>query len=280
MRCTTDLVSVIIPVKDCSLYIVDCVNSILNQTHQNFEILICDDHSCDNSLELIGALNDDRIIVFKNEGSGLVDALNNLIVRSNGEYICRMDADDISLPQRIERQLRYLKSSNLDCVGSYAHVIDSMGRIKNKILKRPENSELIDTFLLHGVPIIHPSAFGNAEFFKKYGYRQLPSAEDYDLWVRAQEGDEALGNVPEVLLKYRMHSSQISKLKRNEQARSSSVIRSHFLTTKKEALRWEIKLSMSNLVRSILKLWKSNIGWSTKLSAFGKILIRELKCII
>ena len=68
MRCTTDLVSVIIPVKDCSLYIVDCVNSILNQTHQNFEILICDDHSCDNSLELIGALNDDRIIVFKNEG--------------------------------------------------------------------------------------------------------------------------------------------------------------------------------------------------------------------
>ena len=65
MRSTKDLVSVIIPVKNSSLYIVDCVNSILHQTHQNFEILICDDHSCDNSLELIEALNDDRIIIFK-----------------------------------------------------------------------------------------------------------------------------------------------------------------------------------------------------------------------
>ena len=280
MRSTKDLVSVIIPVKNSSLYIVDCVNSILHQTHQNFEILICDDHSCDNSLELIEALNDDRIIIFKNEGLGLVDALNNLILRSNGDYICRMDADDISLPERIERQLRYLKSSNLECVGSYACVIDSMGRLQNKILSRPESKVLIDTFLLHGVPIIHPSALGNAQFFKKYGYRYLPSAEDYDLWVRARIGDEALGNVPEVLLKYRIHSDQISKLKRNEQARSSSVIRSHLLTPDRKALHWKSTLIASNLGHSVLKLWNSNIGWALKLSTFSKILVRELKCII
>jgi glycosyltransferase involved in cell wall biosynthesis len=279
MSCKTDLVSVIIPVKNCSLYIVECVNSILHQTHQNFEILICDDHSCDNSLELIEALDDDRIIIFKNEGSGLVDALNNLILRSNGDYICRMDADDIALPERIQRQLQYLKLSNLDCVGSFACVIDSMGRVKNKILSRPKTTVLIDTFLLHGVPIIHPSAFGNAEFFKKYGYRHLPSAEDYDLWVRAREGNEALGNVPEVLLKYRIHSNQLSKLKRNEQAQSSSVIRSHLLTSDSVAQCWKFTLSVSNLRRSFLKLWNYNIGLPLKLSTFAKILVREFKCI-
>jgi glycosyltransferase involved in cell wall biosynthesis len=280
MRIKTDLVSVIIPAKNSSLYIVDCVNSILNQTHQNFEILICDDHSCDNSIELIEALNDDRIVIFKNEGSGLVDALNNLIWQSNGEYICRMDADDISFPERIERQLRYLKSSKLECVGSYACVIDSIGIMKNTILSRPENEVLFDTFLLHGVPIIHPSALGNAQFFKKYGYRHLPSAEDYDLWVRAREGDEALGNVPEVLLKYRIHSNQISKLKRNEQARSSSVIRSNFLTPDRKALHWKSSLSVSNLGNSFLKLWNTNIGWPLKFRTFAKILVREIKCII
>lgn len=275
-----NLVSIILPAKNSSEFITESIRSILSQTHKEFELLICDDHSSDNTVQLIETFDDKRINLFKNKGNGLVDALNLLIAEAKGEFVCRMDADDTALPSRIESQINFIRNTNFQCIGSSAFVIDSFGNRKKRVLKRPTDANLVGAYLFHGVPIIHPTAFGYTKFFKKYGYRNFFAAEDYDLWVRAWLDGAKIGNSPDKLLNYRIHGKQVSKLERKKQARASSVIRASIFDKNVDPVRWSFSLSIFNIKNSFVKTYFFQTTFHTKLFTFAKIIIRELKCIL
>ncbi|WP_395059699.1 glycosyltransferase family 2 protein [Flavobacterium sp.] len=204
------LVTVGIPFYNTEAYIENCVQSILNQSYKNLEIILLDDGSKDNSLEIVKKFNDPRIkIISDGENKGLIFRLNQLIDIAKGEYFARMDADDVMFPQRIQKQLEILeKQSNVNVVHSDAVSIDD----KNKILGY-RNSASINTpqdILDRKVPI-HPTVFAKTSWFKKYHYsKQYHWIEDFELWNRSSK-ETIFYNIKEPLLFYREISQNNSK---------------------------------------------------------------------
>lgn len=214
------LVSVIIPAYNCEKYIELAVRSIMTQTYKNLEILVTDDCSTDNTLEILSRLanEDARIRVAHNEqNKRIVKTLNSLVSRANGKYIVRMDADDISLPGRIERQVRFMEANpNIGICGTNAWHIDE----KNKLIgcsRLPLKNDEVSKFLVYKCPLYHPTVCIRRELIEanRYSERFLNS-EDYELWLRLSKITE-IANLKDRLLYYRIHSSQISKTFSSEQ---------------------------------------------------------------
>ena len=115
------LISIVMPVYNAESFLESAIFSILNQTHSNFEFIIIDDKSTDDSLMIIKKFQkkDSRIKLLNGDGKNLVKALNKGIMKSKGKYIARMDSDDISLPKRLESQVKYIEKYNLDICGCY-----------------------------------------------------------------------------------------------------------------------------------------------------------------
>lgn len=207
------------PVYNAEAYIAESVQSILDQTEPDFELLIVDDCSTDNSIEIINSLKDPRIIFHKKErNSGYTESLNWAIDQAKGTYIARMDADDVSLPKRFEKQLTFLEQHpDVALCGTDAHVEGS-----NLRFNYPTEPKAIQANLLLGSALIHPSIMGRTEIFKQYKYDTTKEpAEDYDLFTRLVEGGEQLANLDEALLIYRVHNNQISKLQQQNQISSA-----------------------------------------------------------
>jgi glycosyltransferase involved in cell wall biosynthesis len=177
------LVSVILPVYNSERYLASAIDSILDQSFKDFELVIIDDGSKDTSLKIIKeyAEKDARVRFFTRENRGLVETLNEAVQYSTGEFIARMDADDISFPQRLEKQLELLSSkSELDVVGCNYFSIDSEGEIRGHT-KVPSKAE-IPLAILYSVPFAHPSVMAKKTFFEKHKYKES-YVEDYLLWV-------------------------------------------------------------------------------------------------
>jgi len=211
-------VSVILPTYNCEQYIKATMDSLINQTFSDFEILIVDDCSTDSTVEIIKQYSDPRILLtIKEKNSGYTDSLNWAIARANGKYIARMDGDDICHLERFEKQSEYLDTHpEIVLLGTNAQVIDS-----DFCFNYPSQVEPMMSTLLFGNTFVHPSVMGRAEVFKKYPYdKNREPAEDYDLWTRIiNEGK--VTNLPEVLLYYRVHDGQISNLKKDKQDSSA-----------------------------------------------------------
>lgn len=207
-------ISVVMPVYDAERYVGQAVESILAQTFGDFEFLIVDDGSKDKSLEILRAYarRDPRIKLKSRPNTGYVIALNEMLAEVQGEFVARMDADDVSLPERFARELDYLRAhERCLVVGSAVEWIDPDG----ELLKRqvpPLTHGGIDAAHLTGLEavICHPSTLIRAEVFKLVGnYDQgLYGAEDLDLWLRVAEVGE-LANLPESLLRYRFHFGKV-----------------------------------------------------------------------
>ena len=210
------LVSVIIPVYNAAKYVELAVRSIMEQTYRNLEILICDDCSSDSSLEIIQRLaaEDSRIIVERNEENlKIVKTLNKLVSRAQGKYIARMDADDISAPERIERQVQFM-DSNPECLfcGTNVLYIDERGkRIGRSHL--PTALEDICFFLQFYSTFCHPSVLFRNSVMKTELYSDdFLLAEDYELWCRLLiKGKGVAGNLQDELISYRIFKSQSSQ---------------------------------------------------------------------
>jgi glycosyltransferase involved in cell wall biosynthesis len=209
------LVSVIIPVYNGSLYLLESINSILNQSYKNLEIIIINDGSTDNSESIIKKINDPRIIYIAQENQGLSSTLNTGIKIANGEFIARQDQDDISLFNRIEVQLDYLKKNNINFVGSRSVVIDDKG---TEIAKHthPLSSIACKLFLQFDNPFVHSSILAKKNIFLNDLYsseldKQPP--EDYDLWCRLSKNFE-MENVSQRLILYRQLQSGMSQSNR------------------------------------------------------------------
>lgn len=190
------------------------LNSILNQSFSDFELLAVIDNPCDKIITETftkAAQKDQRIQIIKNEiNLGLVGALNKAIDLAHGDYICRMDADDISKPNRIEDELNYLKENNLDLVGGYVSVIDEKDNILYSINNIPTKPNKIAKALAWNNCVPHPSWFGKRTLFKRH-YRDIPFCEDYDFLLRAVLSGARIGNVPKQVLYYRMSVNSISR---------------------------------------------------------------------
>lgn len=194
-------------------FLSQAIDSILRQTIADFELVIVIDNPHHKSADYLEttALEDRRITLVRNdENIGLAASLNKALDLIDSDYIARMDADDISCPNRLETQLDCLESMNASLVGSQLFVIDENDAVLYDTPQIPLAPAKVSRALRFNNCVPHPSWFGKAEFFR-LGYRQIPLCEDYDLLLRASLLGMRIGNVGQKLVRYRMTSDSISR---------------------------------------------------------------------
>lgn len=203
---TVPLISVIMPVYNSALYLPEAIESVLNQTLRDFELLIVYDESSDGSLAIIERYqqNDSRIRVIYGKKKALIGALNQGIEAAQGKFIARMDADDISLPERFEKQVLLMESDGADICGCHFFVVNESGKLVDAKLV-PLCRETFIICLACTVPFAHGSVMMRSSFIQQHGLRYggVRYAEDYDLWIRFFEKEAVFANVNEFLFKYR-----------------------------------------------------------------------------
>lgn len=216
-----NLITVLMPVFNSELFVKDAIESILNQSHQNFEFLIINDGSTDQSHAIISSFFDSRIKYVNNEvNKGIVNTLNKGLKLSKGKYIARMDADDIAMPDRLSKQLAFLTANpTYKLCGSRAIAIDANGKEINN-LNRPQHSAKIKVFNLFRNAFIHPTIMADAETIKKFAYSEdFKYAEDYFLFSQITMA-YPVANLKERLLRYRIHEESITSKKKEEMVQS------------------------------------------------------------
>ncbi len=219
---TLPTLSVCMPVYNADDFVREATESILQQTFTDFEFIIIDDGSTDKSREILEELarRDTRIRLVSRPNTGYTIALNEALQLARAQYVARMDADDISMPDRFEKQVKYLRT-HPDCVlvGSRILTIDPFG----SPLYEPRHKlvhEAIEAELLAGVgwAIVHPASMMVREQIEAVGgYRaEMEPSEDLDLFLRLSERGK-IANLPEVLLRYRQHVKSVNHTRYEEQ---------------------------------------------------------------
>lgn len=208
------LLSVLMPVYNAEKYIKLAVESILNQSLSDFEFIIINDGSTDNTLMILHkyAAQDRRIRLISRENKGLIDTLNEGLALAKTSLIARMDADDVSLPTRFQEQFDYLNNhADVVCVGGASIMIDAGGNELHLLVPPLDNDDIQENALKGHCPINHPTAMYRIDAVKyvgNYSHKFYPS-EDLDLWLRLGEIGK-LANLKNPVLKYRFLSSSIS----------------------------------------------------------------------
>ncbi len=180
-----DLVTIAIPIYNAECYLGNAIQSTLNQTYTNFELILIDDGSTDHSLEIARSFNDDRIIIISDgENKGLATRLNETVALAKGKYYARMDADDIMTTDRIEIQINYLRQHpEVDLVGSNVFLIDTSNSIYGYLEMKESPSSVSD--IENHKCFIHPTVFGLTNWFRENPYNpKKRRTEDGDLWRR------------------------------------------------------------------------------------------------
>ena len=255
------LISVLMPVYNCSKYIYNSTISILNQTFSDFELIIIDDCSTDNTVDILRKFNDERIVlIVKQKNTGITNSLNYALDIAKGKYLARMDGDDISNIDRLEKQYEFMESHPdvVLCGGGYeviksnyehgqkgdifvqkasAATLDVLTRAWIRIFwgKGDIRIKTFKPYLLHGELLFdlithcsfaHPTVMINSEVLKmnkiKYDPKFEP-AEDYEMWTKLSEYGK-LANIPDILIKYRRHEHQTTNTISFEQKQISKQI--------------------------------------------------------
>lgn len=222
-------VTVLMCVYNASAFLREAMDSILNQTFCDFEFLIINDGSTDQTLNIIEDYTDKRIRIINNtKNQGLIYSLNKGLSLSKGKYIVRMDADDVCELKRIEKQCAFMENNgDIDICGTYIQILGT-----NEIRKPPTNYKNCWFELLHQNIITHPSVVirkssllkNNISYSEKH-----PHAEDYDLWVRCSMKKMKIVNLSEILLQYRLHQNQISSQYLSKQSFAANEIRMAYI---------------------------------------------------
>lgn len=204
------LISVVMPAYNARRYVAEAIESVLGQTFTDFEFLIIDDGSTDETGQILKdwGTRDTRIRVISQSNSGVGAALNAGLAQARGKYVARMDSDDVCLPQRFQKQVDYLEQTP-DCVlvGSRVLMIDSDGAPLFEMESVQTTHEQIDQLLMEARwSIVHPAVMMRTSAVRQVGgyNNELVPVEDHDLFLRLAEVGK-LANLPEVLLKYRKH---------------------------------------------------------------------------
>lgn len=207
------LASVLIPAYNCEAYVLEAVSSMLSQSFTDFELLVIDDGSTDSTRKLLESVQDPRLRLVSNERNiGLIGTLNRGLDLATGRYVARMDADDISGSERLEKQVRFLETHpDVHVLGTMVNLINEEGKVFGAITGYPKDADEIHRYLLRECCLIHPSVmFRKDTVLAAGGYSaSAQHAEDYDLWLRLSDRHK-IANLPEKLVSYRMHRNQVS----------------------------------------------------------------------
>ena len=210
MTASTPTVSVVIPTYNAEADLQTCIDSILNQSFEGFEIVVVDDGSTDDTLQILKGYEDDRIRIIERENeTGITSAINRGVEESRGHYIARHDADDYSSPERFERQVEYLDNhEDVALLGTGAWLVNNnRGRlIQRRVLERPSVDDLINhNHYVHGSVMMRADAL---ESVKAYDEDLFATTEDYDLWLRLA-AKFPVRNLDEPLYNFRIHDDSI-----------------------------------------------------------------------
>ena len=219
-------VSVLMPVYNGERYLREAVESILNQTFTDFEFIVINDGSTDGSADLLRAYDDPRLRLIEQANVGLTRSLNRGIALARGEYIARMDADDISLPTRLQMQIEFLGNHpTVGLVGTSVIHFDVDGKMIMEKLLLTESARIKEA-LLSANQLCHGSVMFRRECLEKVGgYREeFKHVEDYDLWLRIAEHYE-VANLATLLYKWRFTADGISVSHKLEQDRYAALAR-------------------------------------------------------
>ena len=246
------LISVIMPVHNAGDYLIEAVASILNQENITLELILVDDHSTDDAIENLPKelTQDCRLKFISSNNHGVVAAMAAGYAKAQGEYIARMDADDISLPHRLSEQFNYLqKNPDIGIAGGQIKIISEFNvaegfTLYEKWLNQLSSAEDIERELFIESPIPNPTAFFRREIYELLnGYQDTEWAEDYDMWLRAHALGIKMGKPDGVLLHWREHGKRLTHNdsrydnKLFIKARAYYLSRSHYLKARK-AIIW------------------------------------------
>lgn len=215
------LVTVLMPVYNAERFLRQAIQSVLSQTFTDFELLIINDGSTDNSVTIIQSFHDQRIRLVHNEkNSGVIDTLNKGIALAKGMYIARMDADDYSLASRFEKQVNYLQQHKTVAVLATRIIQvnaddENLGEWDDDI--QNTSPEQIFKTLAKTNCIAHPTVMMRTEVMRSYTYhKKQKGSEDWDLWMRLASDGYRIDKLPEVLLRYRLHAASVTAVHNRE----------------------------------------------------------------
>ena len=282
---TQPLVTVFLPAYNCEKYIAVAIDSILAQTYSNLEVLICNDGSTDGTEEIIKTYTDKRIKYIKNEKNlQLIATLNKGIRLAKGKYLARMDADDICLPQRIEKQVQVMeRDPEVVICGSWVEILGPTP----SVFKYPEHHDDIAVSMLFYSSISHPASIWRMEVIRNNNLEFNPNyyhAEDYRFW-RESLSHGTFYNIQEVLLQYRVHEDQMGFVNPKDGLLSTSRIKKELVLeiagdlSQKELDEWILITESSCSNNSIsLRVIEKVILANRRSKAFSdQILARKLR---
>lgn len=277
------LISIIMPVYNAGDYLTEAIESIRNQTHKDWELIAVDDGSKDKSWKILNKYGkkDKRIKIFRFRAhKGLAPTLNFAIKKAKGNYLARMDADDISHPTRLEKQLQYLtQHKEVILVGSQVAMIDTKGKLIGK-KSFPSDHQIIYKMMIEMMPIQHASILAYTKFFKQYLYQNHTTAEDVSIFFKLLTKGK-FANTKETLYRYRLHHDSNS-LKNPK--------KTFYLTLKsriKAIVYWGYKPSVKGVIITILQCLVVSLlpnsfilylyeAWRFKIPRVIKMLSRKL----
>ena len=264
------------PAHNAGRWLPEAIESLLAQSLPDFELLVVDDGSTDDSPTLLSDLarRDGRIRVLQQSKSGLCQALNRGLAAARAPLFARLDADDLADPDRLQRQVGYLRRTpTVGMVGSWAREINGQGRPLGQ--RTPETEpEALKRELARGNPFVHSSIMARTQLMRDLGgYRAaFQAAEDYDLWLRMSEVSD-LANLPQMLVSYRVHSDSVTGRDAMRQAfsvrlaKSAATARRNSGADPSEALSeppdWRCALAMDAFYArdAALYRWLDHAGW-------------------
>ena len=218
-------VSVVMSTYNAESFLRQAVSSILDQTFADFEFIIIDDGSTDNSVKIIKSYNDPRIRLIHQTNHGLVYSLNKAIRLARADFIARIDGDDISMPSRLERELAVITSSaSLGLVGSFFTYIDESGNTSETSVSPTKHTDIMRSFYVQN-PVGHGTVmFRKSAFLEAGGYRDdYGPTEDFELWRRIGQKWQ-LAQIPESLYLYRVSEQSISNQRKQMQHKFTAKI--------------------------------------------------------
>ena len=255
------LVSIVMPVFNGEKFISEAIESILKQSFEDFELIIIDDGSEDDTVKIIQSFNDKRIVLLHNTHDFIV-SLNKGLEYARGKYIARMDSDDIMDIDRLKIQHAIMEEeSSITVCGSWM-IPFGEGIPRNKIIKTL--SGLIDFpifELLKGNILFHPTTLIRRDFLSKYRitYENFEYAEDYKLWIEIAKNDGLFYIEEQPLLFYRISENQISRIKKEEQRCTVDRIKHELIIYLINHISFKSNLKLNHLLNELLNLKDANL---------------------
>ena len=223
-------ISILLPVFNCGLYVKSAIQSIIDNSFENYEVIVINDGSTDDTLEIIKQFNDPRIKIYNKENSGLIETLNYGLEKCNYPIVMRMDGDDLIHHRKIDTQLNYFIKNKSILVGTQGFTIDLNDKQIGKINLPLTHDKIVKSLLKLSSGLIHPSImFYKDALLKIGGYNQnFKHAEDYDMYLRLSKNGK-ISNIEEKLIYLRKHETNVSLVHAKDQIKNSIISREIYL---------------------------------------------------